>query len=180
MGANGAGEGGSVRGPPDHLAGSSDKAAGTARTAWVRDDCMQPAGPSAHVIGRRATWLLASALSRPLYEHIRAPDGDECGLTGALSHENSSWGLHPDTIWHLSPIFVWHSFFMSPRTAITRRISPFSAREGRPRGTENSDLGLIEKTMGKPGVRCHFVMRFDPTRSHLPKVTRRLSVLGPP
>ena len=121
---------------------------------------MQPAGPSAHVIGRRATWLLASALSRPLYEHIRAPDGDECGLTGAMSHENSSWGLHPDTIWHLSPIFVWHSFFMSPRTAITRRISPFSAREGRPRGTENSDLGLIEKKYGKTWGKvpfCHAV-----------------------
>ena len=67
---------------------------------------MQPAGPSAHVIGRRATWLLASALSQPLYEHIRAPDGDECGLTGALNDVNSGWGHHLDTTWSLICIFA--------------------------------------------------------------------------
>ena len=41
----------------------------------------------------------------PLYEHIRAPDGDECGLTGALNDVNSGWGYHLDTKWSLIYIF---------------------------------------------------------------------------
>ena len=45
-----AGEGGSVRGPPDRLVGAADAAPGSTRPARARTDCMQPDCCGGHAV----------------------------------------------------------------------------------------------------------------------------------